>query len=97
MGARPRAQRADPEPEPACRVSGNLQGRNIRETGPKGAFVVSVDDGLRVEECAFVAMGSFQWQRVEVDLAGCGDVAELHRRFEAGLRAVAEAGVTIRR
>ncbi|QOY90621.1 metallophosphoesterase family protein [Paludibaculum fermentans] len=71
---------------------GNLQGRNIRETGPKGAFVVSVDDGLRVEECAFVAMGSFQWQRVEVDLAGCGDVAELHRRFEAGLRAVAEAG-----
>ncbi len=78
--------------DPYVVFPGNLQGRNIRETGPKGAYVVSVDDGLRVEECAFVAMGSFQWQRVELDLTGCGDVAELHRRFEAVLRAVAESG-----
>lgn len=78
--------------DPYVVFPGNLQGRNIRETGPKGAYLVSVDDGLRVEDCAFVPLGSFQWQRVEVDLTGCDSLAELHRRFEAGLRAVAESG-----
>ncbi|MGJ5820279.1 metallophosphoesterase family protein [Paludibaculum fermentans] len=78
--------------DPYVVYPGNLQGRNIRETGAKGAYLVSVDDALRVEECAFVPLGSFQWQRLEVGLAGCGDLAELHRRFEACLRAVVESG-----
>ncbi|MGC4056230.1 MAG: DNA repair exonuclease [Paludibaculum sp.] len=74
--------------DPYVVFPGNLQGRNIRETGPKGAFVVSVDDGLRVEDCSFVALSSFQWRVAEVDLTGCENLTGLHRRVEAELRLI---------
>ncbi|WP_321471983.1 DNA repair exonuclease [uncultured Paludibaculum sp.] len=70
---------------------GNLQGRNIRETGPKGAYLVTVDDGLRVEDCGFVALGSFQWRRLDVDLSGCASVKEMHARWEDAFRELRSA------
>lgn len=48
---------------------GNLQGRTIRETGPKGAVIVSVDDGdlTSVER---IELDVFRWVRLEVDCSG---------------------------
>lgn len=72
--------------DPYVVYPGNLQGRSIREPGPKGAYVVTVDDGLRVAGLEFVELSSFQWLRVEVDVAGCGQMADLQRRVEQALR-----------
>ncbi|MEZ6149369.1 MAG: hypothetical protein R3C09_04535 [Pirellulaceae bacterium] len=35
--------------EPFVAFSGNIQGRHIRESGPKGCYVVTVHDDRRLE------------------------------------------------
>lgn len=44
---------------------GNLQGRHIRETGPKGARLVSVKDGA-VDDIAAVRCSVVQWAKLNV-------------------------------
>ena len=51
---------------------GNLQGRNIRETGAKGFTVVRVEDG-RVVAADHVAADAVRWFRCGVDLAEAAD------------------------
>lgn len=46
---------------------GNLQGRNINETGSKGATVVTVVDG-KVIDASSVAFDTVRWARVPVEL-----------------------------
>ncbi|MBX7166321.1 MAG: DNA repair exonuclease [Pirellulales bacterium] len=55
--------------EPHVAFCGNLQGRNIRETGPKGCLLVSVDD-RRAVRTEFRELDVVRWSRVEVDLPG---------------------------
>jgi DNA repair exonuclease SbcCD nuclease subunit len=67
---------------------GNLQGRSIRETGPKGAHLVTVEDG-EITEFATFHCDVVRWARVQVDVAereSAGDVIE--RLREAIERAV---------
>ena len=54
---------------------GNLQGRHIRETGPKGAYLLSVEDGETVEAIS-VASDVVRWSRLTVPLDGCTRVTE---------------------
>ena len=44
---------------------GNLQGRHVRETGPKGACLVSVRDGA-VEEVTTIRCSAVHWARLNV-------------------------------
>lgn len=44
---------------------GNLQGRHVRETGPKGACIVSVRDGA-VDDVATVRCSVVRWARLNV-------------------------------
>ena len=62
---------------------GNLQGRNVRETGPKGAalITVSADGGLSVEH---VPLDAVRWAHVEVDASTCATTVDV----EAEVRAV---------
>ena len=62
---------------------GNLQGRSIRECGPKGAVFVDVQDG-RVRELRRVITDQARWAEVVLDAGG-------HENREALLRAVAQA------
>ena len=62
---------------------GNLQGRSIRECGPKGAVFVDVQDG-RVRELRRVITDQARWAEVVLDASG-------HDDREALLRAVAQA------
>ena len=62
---------------------GNLQGRSIRECGPKGAVFVDVQDG-RVRELRRIITDHARWAEVVVD-------ASAHDDKDALLRAVAEA------
>lgn len=52
--------------EPHVVFPGNLQGRNIRETGPKGAVLVEVAD-RQVTSVMPVELDVLRWSRIEVD------------------------------
>ena len=59
---------------------GNLQGRHIRETGSKGAVLVTVDGG-EVVDVGPVASEVVSWAVVPVDLASTGSLGEVFDRM----------------
>ncbi len=58
--------------DPYVVFPGNLQGRHIRETGPKGAVLVRVDGG-RIVTVSHQPLDAVRWEVVCVDLTGSGD------------------------
>jgi DNA repair exonuclease SbcCD nuclease subunit len=69
---------------------GNLQGRSVKETGPKGAHLVTVEDGA-ITDFATFHCDVVRWARVMVDTTSCGDVAKVVDRIGEELEsAVAE-------
>ncbi|MGZ8227606.1 MAG: metallophosphoesterase family protein [Methylococcaceae bacterium] len=55
---------------------GNLQGRHIRETGPRGAVLVTVDEsGVPEVERLFVDV--LRWRSLEVDVTDCNALSEV--------------------
>jgi exonuclease SbcD len=70
---------------------GNLQGRSVRETGPRGAMICTVDDGrVTAERLLFDVM---QWQHIALDISAAQrmeDVTQLASKAFAG--AIADAG-----
>ncbi|MGI9469318.1 MAG: metallophosphoesterase family protein [Rubripirellula sp.] len=50
--------------------SGNTQGRHVKETGPKGCYLITVDDELETSKCEFVALDSVRWENLGVDCSG---------------------------
>lgn len=57
---------------------GNLQGRSIRETGPRGALLITVEEG---EVCAVEPLwvDVLRWAELAVDLSGQDDKGEAMR------------------
>jgi exonuclease SbcD len=70
--------------DPYIVFPGNLQGRNIRECGPKGALLVSVVD-TAVAGLAFAACDAVRWARVAVDVADCASLEEVETRVRDAL------------
>lgn len=60
---------------PQAWYAGNIQGRNPRETGPKGGLLVSLE-GSSDAEVTFKAFAPFEW--VEIILDDLGEVHTLH-------------------
>ncbi|MCA9068625.1 MAG: DNA repair exonuclease [Planctomycetaceae bacterium] len=54
---------------PMIAFSGNIQGRHIRETGPKGCLLIDVDDNNQICDQRFYALDTFRWEVCEVDLS----------------------------
>ena len=77
---------------PLVAFPGNLQGRHIRETGPRGALVVTVENGKPTVERLFV--DTVRWHRIEIDAGpahSLQDVVRLARnRLEKLLRESAD-------
>ncbi|AMK13768.1 DNA double-strand break repair protein Mre11 [methanogenic archaeon mixed culture ISO4-G1] len=48
---------------------GNIQGRSFKETGEKGAYLVTVESG-RVASCEFFATQRYVWNDLTVDITG---------------------------
>jgi DNA repair protein SbcD/Mre11 len=63
--------------DPYVIFPGNPQGRHAKESGPKGCFLVEVDDAGRTVAAEFIALDVVRLHRVEVDLAGRNAEAEL--------------------
>lgn len=69
---------------------GNLQGRHIRETGPRGAVLVTVDEtGVQKVERLFVDV--LRWHSVNVDATGCVSMTEVVHAINKELEAVVES------
>lgn len=68
---------------------GNLQGRHIRETGPRGAVLVTADDaGVQQVERLFVDV--LRWYSVEIDASGCNTLADVVRAIGRELEALVQ-------
>jgi len=70
--------------DPWILFPGSIQGRHIRETGPKGCTLVSVDQGC-VHEIVHHDLDVLRWSVCRVDLSGC-DTEEAS--FEISRRAL---------
>jgi DNA repair protein SbcD/Mre11 len=67
---------------------GVLQGRSVRECGPKGAALVHVEDG-RVTRVERLIVDRARWASLELDLSGLDDEAAALRRVEETVAPVA--------
>jgi len=77
---------------PLAVYPGNIQGRSFRETGPRGALVVSVDHAGEASE-AFVALDSVRFSEIPVSIAPFESVGGLVDAMISAVRAeAAEAG-----
>ncbi len=67
---------------------GNVQGRHIRETGPKGATLVSVRAG-RIASVEHRSLDVVRWALIDIDIAGVADddavLAVVRARLDAAL------------
>lgn len=68
---------------------GNLQGRHIRETGRRGAVLVTVEEGRTAVERLYLDV--LRWESVRVDASDCLSVADLSRKIGASLEALLSA------
>lgn len=68
--------------DPPVVFAGNLQGRHARETGPRGCFVVSVDDAGR-PALDFKPLDVVRWEAAVLDAAGIETGYDLIERFRA--------------
>ena len=71
--------------DPPIVFAGNTQGRHIRETGPKGCTLVTVQDTNRVslQSCELDVV---RWERCVVDASQAADGHDVVRRFEEHVR-----------
>lgn len=68
---------------------GNLQGRNVRETGRRGAVLVTVDDagGTTVER---LYVDVLRWEALTVDASECSSLLEVSRQVGGSLEDLLE-------
>lgn len=68
---------------------GNLQGRHIRETGPRGAVIVTVDEsGIQKVDRLFVDV--LRWHGLEVNVAQCNVLSEVVATIGKALETIVE-------
>jgi DNA repair protein SbcD/Mre11 len=68
---------------------GNLQGRHIRESGPKGASLVAIEDG-RVEEISPLHVDCVRWIRLPVPADQCKAFADVVDRVRHAIEDAVE-------
>ena len=70
--------------DPPVVFPGNLQGRHARETGPKGATLVTVDNN-NVTKLEALELDAARWETPIIDIAGLSDERALHDAVRAAL------------
>jgi DNA repair exonuclease SbcCD nuclease subunit len=78
------------EHDPVIVFPGNVQGRHARETGPKGCYLVEVEDGGGVE-LAFRELDVVRWELVECDAGGELEPEAIFGRLAAAARPAGRA------
>ncbi|WP_145198701.1 DNA repair exonuclease [Planctomycetes bacterium Poly30] len=75
--------------EPWVVFPGNIQGRHVRETGPKGATLVHVQEGA-IERLEPITVDVARWAVLDVDLAGATSESEALLCLDRELRSAAQ-------
>jgi DNA repair protein SbcD/Mre11 len=84
-------QREEVSREPYIVFPGNIQGRHVKETGPKGCTLITVRPGKT--EAVHRELDVVRWARIEVDAGTAADLDEVCTLARAGIdRSLAEAG-----
>lgn len=86
--------------DPWIVYSGNLQGRKVNEAGPRGCFLVEVDDSLQVSSYEFMPLDIARWAHLEIDVTDVSDEEALRERiadsFATALREVGDRLLALR-
>jgi hypothetical protein len=69
---------------------GNIQGRHIRETGPKGCTLVTVESG-EIAEVEHRDLDVMRWSLCELDVSACETVDDIYEQVREGLRSALDA------
>jgi exonuclease SbcD len=72
---------------PPIVYSGNIQGRHTRETGPRGCFLVSVDERQRVE-LEFRTLDVFRWEICAVSCINAASADQVLEQFREQLKSL---------
>ena len=64
------------EADPRIAFSGCIQGRDIKETGPRGVQLVTLSEGA-APQLEFIPTASVVWQRLRVDVSDCATLPEI--------------------
>ncbi len=78
-------RRMPSEADPVIAYSGNLQGRHVWETGPKGGLLVTVDDRGR-PEIEFRPFDVIRWEVLSLDASACDSTEELESSLQHALQ-----------
>ncbi|MCT6902798.1 MAG: hypothetical protein M3Z48_06150, partial [Lactobacillus sp.] len=68
---------------------GNIQGRHINETGPKGCYLGTIDEQTKQTKIKFVQTNPITWMQKEIELTEPLSKTELEHRIVAQLTATA--------
>lgn len=70
--------------DPRIVFSGCIQGRDIKETGPQGCYLVELSEGApnRIEE---IPTASVVWEQVRVEVGECATIADVEERVMRAL------------
>ena len=71
--------------DPWIVFAGNCQGRHVREAGPRGCRLVTVNDDLAVESAEMRPLDVVRWEELKVDWTGIEDESEALRRVRAAM------------
>lgn len=69
---------------------GNIQGRHIREAGPKGCTLVTVESG-EIVEVEHRDLDVMRWSLCELDVSACEAVDDIYEKVREGLQSVLDA------
>ena len=66
--------------DPQLVFSGCIQGRDIKETGERGCYLVTLDTQKK-NHIKFIPTASVVWQRMKVDVSECTNVADVNDKI----------------
>ena len=83
-------KREEVSKDPWIVFPGNIQGRHIRETGPKGCTLVTVEDG-EVAGVEHRDLDVMRWSLCELDVTASETVDDIYEQVRGGLQTVLDA------
>ena len=75
-------------PHPTIVYPGNTQGRHKKEQGPRGVYVVEVDDQKQIKPPTFEAIDAVRWGEVVINIQDIDTLLELEQQFDAHVEAL---------
>ena len=73
---------------PVIVYPGNPQGRHPNETGPRGVFIVEMDQNGDVSELQFIPLDVVRWERIQLKIDEMEDVQDLINELETEILSV---------